>query len=102
MSEKNADSSSPPRNVSTICLISLSIRFLLSPDFDQLFRLDDVGEALNALQRGVVAVFGIGTDAIADDDHQVAAVVTIAHGHLDAAVGGAADHDHRRHAAIVY
>ena len=43
---------------------------LSPPNVDQLFRLDDLGEAFDALQRGVVAFLGVGPDAVADDDHE--------------------------------
>src|SRR5439155_24214031 len=65
------------------------------PDLNQLFRIHDVAEALHALQRGVVAFLGVGSDTIAHDDHEVTTQKTVAHRGLDAAVGGTADHHDR-------
>src|SRR5512145_3333928 len=69
---------------------------------DKLFRFHDIGVARHALERGVMAFLGIGADAIARDHHQVAAIVSIAYGCFDAAIGGAADHDDGDRAAVVH
>src|SRR4029077_4549082 len=66
----------------------------MRPDLNQLFRIDNISESLHALEGGVVAFFGVGSDAVTHDHHEVTAMIAVADGGFDATVGGAADHDH--------
>ena len=67
----------------------------MSPDLNEVLRIDNIGEPIHALQRCIVALFGVSADTIADNDHKVAAMIAVSHRGFDPAVGGATDHHDR-------
>src|SRR4029450_6747660 len=66
-----------------------------SPGGDQVLRVNHITEPFHAFERCVVAFFGVGADAIADDNHKVTAMIAVPHRGFDPAVGGATDHHDR-------
>src|SRR5262245_32280646 len=65
---------------------------LVSPDVNQVLGVDNISEPLHPLQRSVVTLFGVRPDAIAYNDHEIAAMIAVPHRGFDPTVGGATDH----------